>query len=313
VRNDGRAPILVTGAPRTSTTFVGQILSIPRDVSLIYEPLNHQIGMRAVPRQFLYVNKGSFYEGVAAAMTEELLAGRAKFKRPEVIGTTPSRSTALLRKVLTSRTAMDYRLASLNPLRSQWLIKDPMAAFATEWLHQRYGAKVVVTLRHPAGAVASYLRLGWRFHLSVLSHQNELMQDHLAELLGGHNPDTLTPVQEGALLWSAVYRVLGTYMDRNPEIVAVRHEDVSSDPIGQFESLYDHLGLTFSSGVRRQIEAVTGAQNPTDPKANQVHTLRRNSQAAVGLWRKHLDAEQLHTIRELTEPYAQRWYSDADW
>lgn len=78
-------------------------------------------------------------------------------------------------------------------------------------------------VRHPAATVASYLRLGWRFSPTELQAQPGLMRDHLEPVPGSVDAGALTAVEEGALLWRCYYQVLGTYLDPNPAMTAVRH------------------------------------------------------------------------------------------
>jgi hypothetical protein len=188
-----------------------------------------------------------------------------------------------------------------------------MAAFASEWMHRRFGFQAVVVVRHPAAAVASYRRLGWRFGLDTLTTQPDLMRDHLEPLLGGVDPGAVTPVEEGALLWTAYYTVLGRYLDRNPEMIVVRHEDISADPLAELAALYEPLGLDLTPRIRRAIERHTGAHNPAGPDPNRVHRLRRDSEADLGRWRTELPPEDVATIKMITADVAARWYTPDDW
>src|SRR5437879_6963691 len=65
---DPKPPILVTGAPRTGTTFLGTMLSLNRNVANIYEPTSVRYGLRDVPPPMLYVRAGSRAEPIATRM-----------------------------------------------------------------------------------------------------------------------------------------------------------------------------------------------------------------------------------------------------
>jgi hypothetical protein len=288
------------------------MLALPREVGLVYEPFNVQIGLREVPRQFLYVTEGSPEEELAARMVTDLLAGRARFRPSEIMAARTFRQK-LSRQVLTSRSSVRYRLIAINPVRTRWLVKDPMAAFASEWMHRRFGFQAVVVVRHPAAAVASYRRLGWRFGLDTLTTQPDLMRDHLEPLLGGVDPAAVTPVEEGALLWTAYYTVLGRYLDRNPEMIVVRHEDISADPVAELAALYEPLGLDLTPRIRKAIERHTGTHNPAGPDPDRVHRLRRDSEADLGRWRTELAPADVATIKMITADVAARWYASDDW
>ena len=119
-------------------------------------------------------------------------------------------------------------------------------------------------------------------------------------------------MREGALIWLAHYHVLARFADRNPDMVVVRHEDLSADPLPVFGDLYDRLDLRFEDKVRRRIETDTGSHNPGRRRrarsTNSSATVRRrpssggpNSMPIVA------------TIRAIAEPLASRWYADDEW
>ncbi len=226
----GKRPILVTGAPRSGTTFLGTVLSLNRGVSFIYEPMSRVYGLRDVPDPLLYVRAGSSYEPTAERMTRDLLAGRGQFRKPPPDAAAASRPRAIARRMLGSEVSLRYRRDALNPLRRRWLVKDPWAAMSSEWLHRQLGMQTVVLVRHPVPVVRSWQRFGWDMRIQELMAIDELMADHLGPLVEGVDVDALDPVENAALVWRAYYFVLNRYLDRNPEMIAVRHEDLSARP-----------------------------------------------------------------------------------
>lgn len=306
-----RRPILVCGAPRSGTTWVGTVLSLPRGVRQVYEPFNLQIGMAGIPRQFLYVRAGGVHEPLARPLVDDLLAGRARLHASSVVSGGPL-AQRLGRRLLGSRSNVDYQARAHLPGRRRWVLKDPIASLSAEWLHQQYAAPVAVTVRHPAAVVHSYRRLGWDIELAALWQQEELLADHDVRdlLLPRPGADAVTHV---AQLWAGLYTVLGTYIDRNEGIVGVRHEDLSARPIDGFRSLYGEVGLPWTDGVESTVRSMTGAHNPSAPDRDRVHTLKRDSAADVGRWRSELTADEVMRVREIAGPVAARWYADQDW
>ena len=307
-------PILVTGAPRSGTTILGRLLAAPRHVAMVYEPLNFHIGLRDIPRHFVYVCDGSPDEATIGAAIEALLAGRGTFRPSGIPGSTAGPVKRLLRRTLVSRTNVDYWLAAHDPRRTRWLLKDPLAGFSAEWLARRFDMSTVVIVRHPAAVVASYVRLGWRFSLSELQQQPELMRCHLEPVLRDVDAGSLTAVDEGALLWRCYYDVLDRYLDRNRGMTVVRHEDLSRDPIAVLTALYRQLGMHLDARIARRVQAFTGAHNRAAQRPGAVHTLRQDSKSAIDAWRSALPPEDADRIKELTGPVAQRWYPEpSDW
>jgi hypothetical protein len=309
--SDAKPPILVTGAPRTGTTFLGTMLSLNRDVSYIYEPTSLLYGLRDVPAPMLYVRSGSPDEARARQMIDELLRGRGRFRHPHDPAASPARRAA--RRLLGSKVSLRYHRDALNPLRRRWLIKDPWAGFAAEWLHRQYGAPTVVIVRHPVPTVTSYERLSWRFPLAELKRMDALMADHLQPILGDLDVDALDDHENRAVMWRCYYRALSTYLDRNPGMVAVRHEDLSARPVEVLRNLYDRLGLRFDTRVQTLVTEHTRPGNPGAATGDRVHQLRRDSSAIATGWRSTVDPELRARIRARVEPEASRWYGDADW
>ena len=303
--------ILVTGAPRSGTTFLGTVLSLNRDVAYIYEPMSRIYGLRDVPDPLLYVRAGSSYEPTAEKMVTDLLNGRGQFRKPD--GQSASAVRGIARRLLGTEVSLRYRRDALNPLRRRWLLKDPWAALSSEWLHRRMGMQTVVLVRHPVPVVRSYRRLGWDMRIQELMSIDELMADHLGPIVDGVDVDSLDPVENAALVWRAYYFVLNRYLDRNPEMIAVRHEDLSARPAEVLESLYRDLGLDFDARVRSRIAAYTGSGNQVATPGATLHELRRDSAAVATHWRNEVDQQQRDAIRRWVEPEASRWYSDQDW
>lgn len=306
-----KPPILVTGAPRTGTTFLGTMLSLNRDVKYIYEPTSLIYGLRDVPSPMLYVRSGSSGEAAARRMIDDLLRGRGKFRQPHDANAPLLRRAG--RRVLGSKVSLRYHRDALNPLRRRWLIKDPWAGFAAEWLHRTYAMPTVVIVRHPIPVVTSYRRLSWRFPLAEMTRMRELMADHLEPILGGLDTEALDDDENGAVMWRCYYRALSTFLDRNPQMIAVRHEDLSADPGTVLRDLYGRLGMVFDDRVERLVHEHTRAGNQGLATGSQVHQLRRDSSAIAMEWRGQVGADVAARIRARVEPESSRWYSDADW
>ena len=94
---------------------------------------------------------------------EELTYADAAESRPDVDrlveGLLGGGHRGALRLPRSGRWFLPLRLLPITPRRV--LIKDPSAAFLSEYLARRHGMRVVIVFRHPAAVVGSLLRLGW--------------------------------------------------------------------------------------------------------------------------------------------------------
>lgn len=306
--------ILVTGAPRSGTTFVGKMLCLPRHMTYLDEPFNFQTGLQGVKQPLVYLGddtpqQNHYYLG----LINKLLAGQAHFRPSSLPGLDEHPLKRTARKVLRSRSELHYKIDALNPVRSRYLIKDPMACLAAGYLHEQLGLNTIVIIRHPASTIASFKRLRWHYSLSDLTEQPELMQRYLEPVLGPVNTKTLTTVQTWAYFWLCLYTVLDDYLKKYPNIKAVTHEQLSRQPQREFEELFRHCDLPMSAKVKHSIDEHTKSTNPSDPGVGEAHALRRNSAANIHRWHKILEPDEVNEIRRITEPVSSKYYSDADW
>ena len=306
-----RYPILVTGAHRSGTTFLGKMLSIRNEIGYIHEPFNKDYGLEAIDRWFLYLKEGLPNERVYASSITELLTGRGVYKLAPTRDGAPLR--AILRPILRSKENVQYILNTKDPRVKRYLIKDPIACLSSEYLHRKFSMEVVIIVRHPAAFVCSLRRMNWRFSFTDFLTQPALIDDHIGPILDGHDLQALSEVEEAALLWKCIYSTLATFAQRNPRMITIRHEDLSYNPSAQFRSLYERLGIIYSASCKRKIEAYTKAANPAAPVEGDLHTLMRDSRSNVRRWRKILTADEIDRIRSLTREICDVHYSEDDW
>jgi hypothetical protein len=248
---------------------------------------------------------------------EALLAGKRRYKRVKrATGEGPTWRDAA-RRLVGSRDQLRYLLSTRDPRVTRILIKDPLASLSSEYLHRRFGMQVVVLVWHPAAFAASVKRaveLHWRaFDFENFRSQPALMRDYLAPRLDGHPLDGLSVVENAALQWSCLYTVLGRFIERNPAMIVVRHEDLSRDPIDTFRALFDRLAIPWSGKIELEIIAMTRPGNPGGPVDGHIHSLVRDSRENIHRWKTLLDAKEIDSVRALCQEVADRYYDASDW
>lgn len=308
-------PILVTGAHRSGTTFLGKMLALSPHIGEIYEPFNVKVGVHGFKYYNTYVKKQHKDEHVYEKVVRDVLEGKAVYRRIPL--TNSKEPTSLQQKIgriiFKSGANLSYLKSKYSPKVNRYLIKDPIACMSSEWLHQKFHMDVIVLVRHPAAFVASLKRLNWRFDFNHFFRQEELMADHLAPLFQNVDTRNLSIIEEGCLLWNSIYSVLSTYTDRNPQFIVVRHEDISNDSTSEFKKLYEKLDIKFTPQIEQMIRAYTDASNPTDPKNNKTHELKRNSKENTKRWKKILSEGEVEKIKEMTGRLAKRYYDEHEW
>ena len=301
-------PILVTGAHRSGTTWVGRMLASNSQTAYISEPLNvlHRRGVynAQVNHWYTYINAEN--ESKYLPAFQELLNYR--YHIFEELASLRSRKDLL-------RMGRDLATFTNGKLRAQRvLLKDPFAVFSTPWFVQKLNCRIVITVRHPAGFASSLKRLNWPFDFRDLLRQPTLMRDQLeSDRTDMENMQSGDVLGQSALLWRMIYRSVHTARNLLPGLLIVRHEDLSLDPVAGYKSLYESLGLTFTEKVRATILNSSSSENPAELSQKKVHSVKLDSRANLDNWKKRLTPEEITRIRKLTEDVSPLFYFDTEW
>ncbi|WP_228010692.1 sulfotransferase [Nonomuraea phyllanthi] len=247
------APVLVTGLPRSGTSWTGKMLAAGRDLVYVNEPLNPQhppgrcpgVLRASVTHRFQYIcddNAAHWLPAFRDTVTlryrwlSELRANHSPYD---------------LARLLRYGTA--FTLGRLTGRRA--LLDDPFAVLSAGWFAARLGCRVIALVRDPVSFVASWQRLGWTVYFHELLEQPLLVRDHpelleLRALIGSQDR-----VLKAALLW----RATRTILERTPGVLVTSYESLAADPLTGFHRLYDHAGLTWTPlAARRITRACTG-------------------------------------------------------
>ena len=301
-------PILVTGAHRSGTTWVGKMLATDADTAYVSEPLNvlHRRGVFRAPVKHWYTYINNENESEYLPAFHDLL--NFEYHTLLEIRSIRSRKDFL-------RMGRDFHTFFIGNMHGQRaLLKDPFAVFSAPWFAQKLNCQVVITVRHPGAFASSLKRLNWSFDFRDLLAQPALMHDHLeADRVDMESikPDDI--IGQSALLWRMIYRFVHSTRSLFPDFKIVRHKDLSLDPIAGYKELYEALGLTFTEKVRKVILNASSPENPAELSKKKVHSVKLDSRANVDNWKKHLSADEITRIRKMTEDVSHLFYSDEEW
>jgi Sulfotransferase family len=305
-------PILVCGAPRSGTTWVGRMLALSPALYYVHEPFNPDAGIAKyicqAPFQFrnMYIteeNERQYYRPI-----KDMLAGKCSLFR----GLAQARSYKECRKAIGLwREIGRYRRQGMIPL-----IKDPIALMSAHWLSRRFDINVVVMIRHPAAFVNSMKQRHWGFYPSRWAlPQRLLMRDFLGPFekqmieLEQKQHDI---IDQAALFWKVLNYVVLEYKNNNKEWIFLRHEDIAMSPTDSFRALYDRLGLVYSNDIRQAIYDFSKETNPVEG-VDGSDSIRRNSQTTVSDWKRTLTSSEIRRIRMQVEEVSTKFYADSDW
>ena len=301
-------PILVTGTHRSGTTWIGKMLAADSSTAYISEPLNvlHRPGVFRAKVEH-------WYQYICEENQNEYLPAFNELLELDYHLWSEIRSLRSRRDFL--RMGRDFVIFYNGLMRGQRvLMKDPFAVFSTEWFAKCLNCKIVIAVRHPAAFVSSLKRLNWPFDFQDLLDQPFLMRDYLEPYRGQmERVKTDDVIGQSALLWNLIYHSVHTTLGRSPNFIAVRHEDLSVDPVEGYRKLYEALGLDFTPRVEKIILTSSSSDNPAEPSRKNIHSVKLDSRANIHNWKKRLAAEEIKRIRKLTEEVSQLFYPDVEW
>lgn len=309
-RHIARPPILITGANRSGTTWVGRIIASADNVRYIHEPFNHQ--HLDPERQLItspFAHHYHFVKKDEARRVKRYLLYRMGKYHPWL--------TDIRQQPGPRRLAGATRrwLNRIGHSQTRSLLKDPIALMSAQWLQCTFGMQVVITIRHPAAYVSSILRLNWPMRPHVFISQPALMKSllaPLAEKIEAQQRRADDPVGDAILAWNIFHHVIAVYRQRHPDWLFFRHEDLSRDYPGLFREMFAKLRLSFGPSQETLLETLCGSFNPAEAQG-QVHQLQRNSRANIWNWKNRLSAGQIERIRKETAEIAPLFYGKEDW
>ncbi len=302
------SPILVTGTHRSGTTWIGKMLAADSSTAYISEPLNvlHRPGV-------FRAKVNHWYQYICEENQAEYLPAFNELLELDYHLLSEIRSIRSRRDFL--RMGRDFVIFYNGLMRGQRvLMKDPFAVFSTEWFAKCLNCNVVIAVRHPAAFVSSLKRLNWPFDFQDLLDQPLLMRDFLepyrVQIEAARTDDV---IGQSALLWKLIYRSVHTSVDRNPGFIAVRHEDLSLDPLNGYRKMYETLGLEFTSRVEKVIRDSSSSDNPVEPSRSNIYSVKLDSRSNIENWKKRLTSDEIKRIHELTDDVSQLFYPDMEW
>jgi hypothetical protein len=305
-------PILVTGAIRSGTGWVGQILAAsPTPIGYIWEPFSvlHRPGTLAIrwPHWFPYVcdeNCAPYVAAIARSLRFEYRTGAElrSVQKPKDAG----------------RMARDwYRWRNYRRHGAAPLYKDPIAVFSAEWLADTFGMDVIVITRHPCACAASIKRLHWPHteRFGELLAQSLLMRDLLCgyeEQLREYASHEHDIVDQAIVLWNVQIEAIARHRERRGSDWAfTRLEDFSRAPVERFRELFAHMNVVWDDAVETLVRSTSDPSNPAE--ASRPDSVRRDSAAHITNWKRRLTEDEIARVRAGTERLWTQFYDESDW
>jgi len=216
--------LLVSGMPRSGTSWVAKLISLAEGVSYYFEPDNTL--SRDYTFKYLGINDN-------AALLQTFM--RDTFK---------------------GRVNSDYVIAEQglvdilrHPLSHTVLAKVVHLPLALDWINHNFPDVVMVqVIRHPVPVFQSWKVRDWDpgYNLGLLLKQEPLMAGPLAPYRSVMQAADSYWTQAAAL-WSAIVKM--QYLQHKDNFFMVEHEWLCFDPVPRVRSLIEGVGLEWNSNI----------------------------------------------------------------
>lgn len=296
-----RKPILVSGAHRSGSTWVGKVVSEAQNTHYVHEPFNLSMTVYDSPIKywFEFVSEKTEYN-----RQQEILTYLRSFYDVSFVNTFKANRN----KNITRRLYRSF-LNARTTKKSRIILKDPLALMAAPWIYKTLSCDVVITIRHPAAFVASLKLKDWKFPFDHLLKQPELVDLYLLDFkdeIAFFTKNEGSIIEQGSLLWNIIYLVVIQFQKKyQTEWYFVRHEDLSKNPLEAFQELFQFLQLEYSEKVKQKIIDSTSKSEAT--------TLERDSKANISTWTERLALSEINYVKEYTQQVWKHFYKQEDW
>lgn len=293
------APILITGAQRSGTTWFGQMLHV-EGTRLYHEPLG-RYGVLWHPDENYAYSDGVDREGLYNRL-DTILSGREwnTFNWPH--WNPKQRTTTRLSPV-----------RFLGMERGRVIIKDPTACGMLEVITSRCPMEVVMIFRHPCGYASSLKKLNWNpdRRLQTLFDHPAFADHELARFRELYKGGRISEIEKYVLQLGLLYTLLFAFKEKYSAVRAYFYEDLAAEPVSAYRGVFQDLGLRYTDGVRKLHSALSrsGSNGEIDR-----HAVQRESAQYVGIWKNRLSEQEVTLIRKMWDRFDFGLYtSDNQW
>ena len=296
-------PILISGSHRSGSTWVGKVIESSGSVNYILEPLNPQLRLNKLIftsnktnlwfPAIKYLNQSNYVKGFQNLFNYKWL----NFNNI---------SLSDLKYLMKMRISFSKK--------NTFLLKDPIALFSSEWIYKKFNSKNIILIRRPEAFVSSLKKNNWSFDFNNLLKQPEFIENHLVEfkdeiikMANIEDPDIIT---QGILLWNIFHSYILNLKNKYPNWYFISHEELSFNPMDEFNKIFQYLDLDFNEKVQSYIKKSTSSGNQTERDDKEIHQLNRNSKKNIFSWKNRLSEVEIKTIQNNTEIICAKFYNN---
>jgi len=267
---DLRKSILVAGAARSGTTWLGDLIASQIPCRLLFEPFNPDL----VPeyRSFSYF----------------------QYMRP---GSENPEFRAFARMVFTGEIHNRWVDRQNERIVSEYrLIKEIRANLALKWLHENFPEiPIIFLMRHPCAVVSSRMELGWATDSDIQPFlaQPDLTADYLCDHLEFIR-NAKTEEEKHAIIWS-ISNLVPLKQFQPGELKIIYYEYLCTQPEIVLPAIFTSMGQRYDDTAMDKINRPSQTTRETSAIVN--------GKDQLSLWKQKLTPLQIDNILRVVEKF----------
>jgi hypothetical protein len=306
--SDGRGPerpVLVTGFPRSGTTWLAQALAAGLGAAYNHEPDNEKLHLAALAGKRGLGRFPALADGIAAPLFDRLWL--------QSYGATPSRTARAADRIYAARVDTEAAQTGRAPLPVRgvattllrWrprpaaprlVVKSVHIPLCLEHVASLIDASVVVVTRDPRNVLASWVEMEMPDADRRLDERDDVRSLYLKFHrlpLPSRNADSFERAAWQCALFSWAIR---DALSRNKDWLPLGHEAMAEAGVAGFETVAEKLGLAW------QPEGNTFVRNSGTTGTG--YETKRNPSELRDRWRRTLSAAQVATARAVFRSFS---------
>lgn len=268
---DPARSILVAGAARSGTTWLGDLISSKIPCRILFEPFNPDL----VPE---YRNFNYFQYMRPEQQDPQFHSFTEKVFRGEIRNAWIDRQNEQL-------------------FSTHRLIKEIRANLALKWIHDHFPqVPILFLLRHPCAVVLSRMDLGWATDgdIQPFLSQPDLVSDYLSEHVDFIR-SAKTDEEKHAIIW-CVSNLIPLRQFRSGELTVVYYENLCCiQPEIELRSIFAALGQTYGAAVMDKLNRPSQTTRESSPVVDGIDKIAH--------WKRKLSPSQIENILRVVERF----------
>ncbi len=306
-------PIVIAGLPRSGTTWTMRVLGTSPGAIKIPEPDNedkypaaihakHSLGRYPclVPGQQAKPYRG-LWAWILTGATEDWRSGQAR----RLLG--PGAASRIFEGRMDLTTWAAATLARNprpgSPTPGRVIAKSIHAQLSLEWIANEFDITPLVLLRHPGNVLASWMEVQLKDGRNSTLESRPEVRARYSERWGVPQPGD-DPIEKMSWRIGLLVAALEEAMTRHPEWQVRTHEQLCTDSVATFRTLFADLGLEWSDATEQFL-----VDNDTPGEG---FVTKRVASELSDSWQHRLDDQQLATLRRVLGWFPITTWGDAD-